>query len=528
MSDINKKYKKRLLTLLISSFVLFSLMQCFSDSGQGEDQSISTFYTQDILYVGGAGEGNYSKIQNAIDNASENDIIFVYSGIYYENLNIEYVLTLQGQSRNNTIIHGSNTGDIPCIRVKADNVIIKGFNIIWADWEYHEPGIEVFSKNVIITDNNISIHDKGIILFPSARNCYIEGNIFSNVHEGIYFWPPGTHYHTVINNIFRNNDIGMKIFSSTNNLILNNTFENHGFQSLLLRNAKNNEIIGNTFIDNSMGIIVEEQSNQNFIFHNNFINNLHPAFDSGENTWDEGSESGGNFWDDYDGADNDNDSYGDEPYSIVGGTNKDKFPMLQQDQWNIKPIQIIIENVDDCFINQVIQFNITIIGGVAPYNIEWEFGDSTISTIKNPTHVYTTPGLYQGLVSVIDSQSKSISENFSINSYDEDTQDPSVIINSPQPGIYINNQKLMSFNAFDFSIIIGEIPISIISTDAESYVVGLNISINNEFLIIISGDSYQENIELADSGFHILKVKAYDFAGNVDYKTLRFINIKQK
>ena len=34
------------------------------------------------LYVGGSGEGNYTKIQDAIDDASDGDIVFVYNGTY--------------------------------------------------------------------------------------------------------------------------------------------------------------------------------------------------------------------------------------------------------------------------------------------------------------------------------------------------------------------------------------------------------------------------------------------------------------
>jgi len=32
------------------------------------------------LYVGGSGPNNYTKIQDAIDNASNGDTVFVYSG----------------------------------------------------------------------------------------------------------------------------------------------------------------------------------------------------------------------------------------------------------------------------------------------------------------------------------------------------------------------------------------------------------------------------------------------------------------
>ena len=34
------------------------------------------------LYVGGSGPGNYSVIQDAVDNATDGDTVFVYNGIY--------------------------------------------------------------------------------------------------------------------------------------------------------------------------------------------------------------------------------------------------------------------------------------------------------------------------------------------------------------------------------------------------------------------------------------------------------------
>jgi hypothetical protein len=42
------------------------------------------------LYVGGTGEGNYSRIQDAIDDAVDGDTVFVYddSSPYYEHIRI--------------------------------------------------------------------------------------------------------------------------------------------------------------------------------------------------------------------------------------------------------------------------------------------------------------------------------------------------------------------------------------------------------------------------------------------------------
>ena len=48
----------------------------------------SSMYTRNgkTLYVGGSGPGNYTKIQDAINNAIDGDTIYVYSGTYNGNI----------------------------------------------------------------------------------------------------------------------------------------------------------------------------------------------------------------------------------------------------------------------------------------------------------------------------------------------------------------------------------------------------------------------------------------------------------
>jgi hypothetical protein len=85
------------------------------------------------LYVGGAGPGNYTKIQNAIDNASDGDTIIVYAGIYYENqITVNKALRIQGAGLATTIIDGSDailTSD-GLVRIIANgDVTFQGFTI---------------------------------------------------------------------------------------------------------------------------------------------------------------------------------------------------------------------------------------------------------------------------------------------------------------------------------------------------------------------------------------------------------------
>ena len=55
------------------------------------EQSFRSFSRGKTLYVGGTEEGNYTKIQDAIDDAVDGDTVFVYddSSPYIENLIVE-------------------------------------------------------------------------------------------------------------------------------------------------------------------------------------------------------------------------------------------------------------------------------------------------------------------------------------------------------------------------------------------------------------------------------------------------------
>ena len=56
---------------------VFAIIPCKADGSLGI-----------TLYVGGAGPGNHTTIQSALDAASDGDTVFVYSGTYTENIYI--------------------------------------------------------------------------------------------------------------------------------------------------------------------------------------------------------------------------------------------------------------------------------------------------------------------------------------------------------------------------------------------------------------------------------------------------------
>ena len=60
--------------------------------------------SEKTLYVGGSGPGNYTKIQEAIDNSSDGDTVFVFIGTYFENIRIDRDINLIGENKETTII----------------------------------------------------------------------------------------------------------------------------------------------------------------------------------------------------------------------------------------------------------------------------------------------------------------------------------------------------------------------------------------------------------------------------------------
>jgi len=132
------------------------------------------------LYVGGDGPGNYSKIQDAIDDAGDFDTIFVfdYSSPYYEHVKIDKRINLVGEDRNTTVIDGDSSGDV--VYVTADWVNISGFTIRNGD-----DGILIRSNHNTVSDNIISNNSDGIHYHNSICNKII-GNVISNNWRGVF------------------------------------------------------------------------------------------------------------------------------------------------------------------------------------------------------------------------------------------------------------------------------------------------------------------------------------------------------
>jgi nitrous oxidase accessory protein len=152
------------------------------------------------LYVGGSGPGNYTKIQDAIDNASDGDTVFVYddSSPYFENITVNKRINLTGENKETTIIDG--TFSEVFIHIRANEVNVTGFTVqnIISDFGF------------IVQSNHVTIHNNII------KNTWVAIGIAtcSGIITDI----------TITNNIFRYNECGVFAFGINRLHITNNTF----------------------------------------------------------------------------------------------------------------------------------------------------------------------------------------------------------------------------------------------------------------------------------------------------------------
>jgi len=208
----------------------------------------------DTLYVGGSGPGNYSTIQDAIDAASEGDTIFVYSGTYYESLQIDKTVTLTGEDKNNTFIDGDGSGNV--VDVTADSVNINGFTVrngnVW------DAGIHVYDSHdscifdCIVSSNNGSGIELDLTKHALVSNCIIS----SNKQFGVLIYTsdgnrPSSNNNIISNCVISNNDEGVFIDDTMDNTIMNNDIRENRVYGVHIAFASNNEIKENNFIMNS-------------------------------------------------------------------------------------------------------------------------------------------------------------------------------------------------------------------------------------------------------------------------------------
>jgi len=222
------------------------------------------------LNVGGSGPGNYTKIQDAVDNASNGDVVYVYSGLYNEQIFVNKSINLLGENKSTTIINGQEKGCI--ITLLADNNTITNFTIKNAGFNGNEDiaDIIVYSSSNQISETIITSDTEnayGILLINSSSNIITMNTIHNNYHSGIQV--RRGQENSITNNFLFNNSHGsLDIGYSTRNFISGNKIKDNICLTLLGSSA--NVIVKNIFENKAIALLLTDSGN-NTIKQNNFI-----------------------------------------------------------------------------------------------------------------------------------------------------------------------------------------------------------------------------------------------------------------
>ncbi len=231
-----------------------------------------------ILYVGGAGPGNYTTIQSAIDAAFPGDTVFVYNGTYVENVVVYKTINLTGEDRLTTIVDADRNGD--AILVTADWVNVTEFTAMYTGFSVVGlAGIKLDSvQHCYIADNNPA-HTNwyGISLLNSHYNTITNNTGFSNNMHGIRLG--ASHWNVVTyNNGNYTYGSAVALISSENNTVIGNTLIENDYGIDLL-DAFNNTISSNTVVGNWLSGIDVQDSKNNWIVNNTVTGNWGPGVD---------------------------------------------------------------------------------------------------------------------------------------------------------------------------------------------------------------------------------------------------------
>jgi parallel beta-helix repeat protein len=347
---------KTLATLLLLAITLQFTVQVSAASSaaySNVESSIRQTYSANETWVDddynettqGWRVNHFDKIQYGINAVTDGGTVHVAHGSYYESVVVNRTVILAGEDKNLTIIDGNYTRD-SVLSVTVSRVSIEGFtikNCIYLGKD--QGGINIISSHNKVS--NVIFKEDWIDITIYGGENRVDSCLSLNSFWNIKVWSDGNilvnnqfrRFYCAINlassnNVVQNNSlfdgyIGVALHNSIQTSVLNNHVVNCTDSAISLEDSSlRNSVIGNVISDSGRGIVLQPESHNNTFYHNSIIKNtIQVSAAEAANKWDDGYPSGGNYWSDYNGTDENQDGIGDTAY-VIDANNEDRYPLM--------------------------------------------------------------------------------------------------------------------------------------------------------------------------------------------------------
>lgn len=214
-----KRNARKILSIMMSMVVIVTAFTIIFPTNTTAAKTI--WYVDDVQ--GGWPPEDFTSIQEAVDSlfVLPGDTIFVYSGVYNEDVEVDKALTITGEDTfTTTIIGQTNT---MTIYVTADNVEFSGFTVKKPNGY---TGVLIESAdNCTIKKNNIMNFYQGVYVVTSNNSIIID-NTISAMNLGIYIYGQYGYYEcTIQKNYVSSNYMGLHLYDIENSTVNGNVID---------------------------------------------------------------------------------------------------------------------------------------------------------------------------------------------------------------------------------------------------------------------------------------------------------------
>lgn len=225
------------------------------------------------LLVDGAGTGNFTNIQDAIDASEAGDEIIVMNGTYRENLVVDRSITLLGDGR--PVVEGGETIELePLIVINASGVVLDGFVFAGGSDDRPVETVECDSAAVLVLSDGSKIINNtissstghGLCILNSTGHLVSANQIHDNLLAGIRLF--GVDYSTIETSEVYRNAYGVFIEGSRENWISKSEIWGNGADGITIAASWGNEFTSNSIHNNSESGLHLSESNYNIFVAN--------------------------------------------------------------------------------------------------------------------------------------------------------------------------------------------------------------------------------------------------------------------